>query len=124
MNRNFARVEDGRVVFDAPDSLKLRRLVEPEEEGGEPVERLFSFENPTAAQYREAGYLDVISSPEPEPGEGFHYVAGYEVQYDDTVSRDMIYQVWEREADPDPDEQEVSAEEALDIILGGGDHEA
>ena len=70
MNRNFARVEGGHVVFDAPDELKLRRTVEPEEEGGEPVERLFSFRNPTAAQYREAGYLDVITSPEPEPVEG------------------------------------------------------
>lgn len=118
MNRYFAKPVDGHIQF-APDVITLRRTVEPEEEGGEPIERLFSFKNPTAAQYREAGYLDVITSPEPEPVEGCHYVDGYEVQYDDTVDRYMIYQVWERVDDPDPDEQEISAEEALDIILGG-----
>ena len=123
MNRHFAKLVDGNIQF-APDVIMLRRTVEPEEEGGESIERLFSFQNPTAAQYREAGYLDVITNPEPEPVEGYHWVPDYTVQFDDTVGLDVICQIWEREADPDPDEQEVSAEEALDIILGGGDHDA
>lgn len=118
MNRNFARIEDGHVVFDAPDSLKLRRTVKPEEEGGEPVERLFSFSNPTAEQYAEAGYLPVVYTTMPEAPGGYHYE-------DDYVPSDgAIRQTWERVADPDPDEQEISAEEALEIILGGGNDEA
>jgi hypothetical protein len=114
MNKNFARVEGGHVVFDAPDSLKLRRTVEPEEEGGEPVERLFSFQNPTAEQYAEAGFLPVVAAPMPEAPEGYHYE-------DDYVPGDgAIRQTWELVEDPDPDEQEISAEEALEIITGGG----
>ena len=118
MNRNYARVDGGNVVFDAPDVVKLRRTVEPEEEGGEPIERLFSFTNPTAEQYAEAGYLPVVYSPLPEAPEGYHYEDGFE------PDEGAIRQVWQLVEDPDPDEQEISAEEALDIILGGDVYEA
>ena len=120
MNRNFARVVDGHIQF-APDELvDFPVELPPLDEGGEPRIVPCSVANPSPDKLREAGYLDVITSPEPEPVDGFHYVAGYEVQYDDTTGLDMLFQVWERVEDPDPDEQEISAEEALEIITGGG----
>jgi len=113
----YARLEHGTLI-SAPKEIKLRRLVIIDEETSETAERLFSFRNPTAEQYAEAGYLPVIESAPPEAPEGYHYEPDY------TEDGGEIVQVWELVEDPDPEEQEVSAEEALDIILGGGDNEA
>lgn len=120
MNRDFAKIVDGRVQF-APDVLEDFPVeFPPLEEGGEPRIVPCTVANPSPDKLRAAGYLDVVTSPRPVGGDGYHYVDGYEIQHDDTVGMDMLYQVWERVDDPDPDEQEISAEEALEIITGGG----
>ena len=124
MNKNFARVEGGRIVFAPAELVDFPVEFPPLEEGGEPRIVSCTVANPSPDKLRAAGYLDVITSPEPEPVEGYHWVSGYEIHNDDTTGLDMLFQVWERVEDPDPDEQEISAEEALEIILGGGDHEA
>ena len=125
MNRNFAKIVDGHIQF-APDELvDFPVELPPLDEGGEPRIVMCSVANPSPDKLRAAGYLDVITSPEPETVEGYHWVSGYEIHNDDTTGLDMLFQVWERVEDPPPsDEDEISAEEALDIILGGGDNEA
>ena len=86
----------------------------PAEEGGEPVTMLCTVTNPTPEQYAAAGWLPVAETQRPADGDGYHYEAGYE------LDGGQIVQVWERVDDPAPsDADEISAEEALDIIFGG-----
>lgn len=119
MNRDFAKIVDGRVQF-ADDYVKLYVTVTPPD--GEPYQQLMRFSNPTEAQYREAGYLPVVEAQRPADGDGYHYEEGYELGHDDTTDTDEIVQVWERVDDPPPDPNpEISAERALGIILTGRD---
>jgi len=68
--------------------------------------------NPTGAQLLAEGYLPVVETPMPET-DAQHYAEPHWVERDG-----QIVQVWEPvELPPEPDE--VSADEALDIILGG-----
>lgn len=68
--------------------------------------------NPTEEMLLDAGYLPVIESEPPEPTEGYYY----DPVYDEADGQ--IVQSWVAvELSPEPDE--VSPEEALDIILGG-----
>lgn len=68
--------------------------------------------NPTDAQYEAAGYLPVIYTPAPEAPEGYYAEPHWEEQSGEIV------QVWHIEELPP---EEPSAEEILDIILGGDD---
>ena len=125
MNKKFAKIEDGHVVFAPRKLIGVPMEFPPEEEGGEPVTMLCTVTNPTDAQYLAAGWLPVIETRRPADGDGYHYVESFELGNDDTTGVDELVQVWERVDDPPPsDEDEISAEEALEIILGGGDHEA
>lgn len=67
--------------------------------------------NPTDAMLAEAGYLPVIETEPPEPTEGYYYNPAYE------EANGQIVQSWVAVEIPTTDE--VSPEEALDIILGG-----
>ena len=93
---------------------------------GEPISGLYNVgydpnvePEPDVVEYLLAeGYLPVVTSPRPEDGEGYHYIAGYELDGDHFV------QVWERVDDPAPDPNpEISAERALNIILTGVDND-
>lgn len=119
MNRDFARIVEGRVQF-APDVLEDFPVeFPPSEEGGAPRIVSCTVANPAPDKLRAAGYLDVITSPEPEPVEGYHWVPEYTVQFDDTVGLDVICQIWEREADPNPEDRIVTPEEFIDIVFKG-----
>lgn len=68
--------------------------------------------NPTDQMLADAGYLPVIETDPPEAPEGHHYVSGWEQQ------GDQIVQIWTLEELP-PEPDELTPDEALDIILGG-----
>ena len=120
----YAKIENGRIV-QPPRILKnVERTFQPED--GEPISGLYNVgydpnvePEPDVVEYLLAeGYLPVVTSPRPEDGEGYHYIAGYELDGDHFV------QVWERVDDPAPDPNpEISAERALNIILTGVDND-
>ena len=120
----YAKNENGKIVFPPPKLLNVPRTFTLE--SGETISGSYDVgydpavePEPEVVVYLLAnGYLPVVEAERPEDGDGYYYVPGYE------LDGDHFAQVWERREMPDPDEQEVSAEEALDIILGGGDHEA
>lgn len=131
----YAKIVDGRVQF-APRKLEnVPRTFPPEEEDGEPISGLYTVnvnwytfdpaapENADIVAYLSAeGYLPVVESQRPEDGDGYYYIAGYELGHDDTTDTDEIVQVWERREYPAPDPNpEISAERALGIILTGRD---
>ena len=60
------------------------------------------------------GYLPVIETEPPEAPEGYYYVSGWEQQ------GDQIVQIWTLEELP-PEPDELTPDEALDIILGGAE---
>lgn len=68
--------------------------------------------NPTDEQYEAAGYLPVRYTDPPEVPEGYVPMSEWEEQSGEIV------QVWHIEELPP---EEPSAEEILDIILGGGE---
>lgn len=65
--------------------------------------------NPPVEMLEAHGYKPVIYTEAPEPPEGYYVVSGWE------ELEDGIYQVWYFEEKSD----EVDAEEALEILLGG-----
>lgn len=70
--------------------------------------------NPPGEVYIEAGYLPVVTTTPPETDER-HYAEPHWEERDG-----QIVQVWEAvELPPEPDD--ISPDEALDIILGGGE---
>lgn len=112
---NFGRIEEGRLVR-APKKL-TGVLVEIVNEDGETETVSCTVSNPTAKQYLDAGYLPVGESTAPEAPEGQHYEAG-----NWTEGNGQIVRTWVLVDDPDPEEEEISAEEALDIIFGGDEN--
>lgn len=66
--------------------------------------------NPTEEQYNAAGYKPVEFTEMPEAPEGYYYESGWEEQ------ETAIVQTWTLVELPP---EEMSAEEALEIILGG-----
>lgn len=68
--------------------------------------------NPTNAQYEAAGYLPVRYTDAPVAPDGYYPVSEWEEQSGEIV------QIWHIEELPP---EEPSAEEILDIILGGGE---
>ena len=102
-----AKLIDGDLVI-AP--RKINREID-----GEP----YVTYNPTDEILAELGWLPVIETDPPDdPPAGYHYEPTY------TEVDDEIVQGWELIEDPDPGEDEISAEEALQIILGGDPDEA
>lgn len=118
----YARIENGKIVFP-PRVLRGVERTFPAEDG-EPITGLYNVgydpniePEPEVVAYLTAnGYLPVVESQRPEDGDGFYYVAGYELGHDDTTDTDEIVQVWERrELEPEP----PSIEDGLRILLGG-----
>lgn len=115
MNRNFATIEDGRIRF-AP--TVLTGVEQTFEVDGERITDLYDIDHPSAAQYRAAGYLPVVSAEQPEAGDGYHYVEGFEPVYiGETL--DHFAQAWERVEDPNPEDRIVTPEEFIDIVFRG-----
>jgi hypothetical protein len=118
----YGKFENGKFVQPPRKLLNVPRTFEDED--GNPVTGLYNVgydpavepEPEVVAYLTENGYLPVVESQRPEDGDGYYYVAGYELVDDHFV------QVWERVDDPPPDPNpEISAERALGIILTGRD---
>ena len=101
-----AKIIDGEIVF-AP--RKIRREIDGEQ---------YTTYNPTDEMLAEQGWLNVVETETPEAPSGHHYEPTY------IEESSEIVQGWELVEDPDPGEDEISAEEALQIILGGDPDEA
>ena len=73
--------------------------------------------NPTDEQLAAQNWLPVVyTEPPDDPPEGSHYESSF------SEEEDQIIQEWtlvEDPPEPDPDEEEIDAAEALGIILGG-----
>ena len=69
---SYAKIDldTGRLI-PAPPSLQIEQTFPPEEEGGEEIVSLQKVGNPTEQQYRDAGYLPVVTTPRPEDGDGY-----------------------------------------------------
>lgn len=94
----YAKLIEGEIVF-APRKM-------PTEIGGEP----YVVFNPPAEMLIAAGYKPVTyTDPPDDPPEGYVYVPGWEEEEDEIV------QTWSLIV------ENIPAEEALDIIMGGGD---
>ena len=117
----FGKLIDGELIY-APKKL-LGVPVEIIGEDGKLVQMTATVSNPTAQQYLDAGYLPVYDDlPAESAGEGCHYephgwAEGVNQQGDPAILR-----VWAVVDDPDPEDAEISAEEALDIIFGGDEN--
>ena len=70
--------------------------------------------NPPTKMYLAQGWKPVALTPLPEAPAGWHYEVGWE------ETAEEILQTWTLVEDPD----EIDSEEALEILLGGGSHEA
>lgn len=70
--------------------------------------------NPTDAQLLAEGYLPVVETDPPEAPDGYYYSLGWEEQ------DGQIVRVWVLEEMP-PEPDELTPDEALDIILGGAE---
>lgn len=66
--------------------------------------------NPPGEVYEAEGYKIVTLTPMPEAPSGYYYAETW------TETEDAIVQSWELVEAPEP---ELSADEALDILLGG-----
>lgn len=102
---NYAKLFDGQIQF-APRKLEMEMTFEID---GETVTDLYTVYNPTAAQYASQGWLPVRYTEPGEAPEGYHYEPSY------TQGDGEIVQEWTLVEDTD----EISADEALEIIMGG-----
>ena len=68
--------------------------------------------NPPGEVYEAEGYKPVTYTPMPEAPSGYYYAETW------TETEDAIVQGWELVEAPEP---ELSADEALDILLGGAE---
>ena len=66
--------------------------------------------NPPGSVYEAEGYKAVTNTPMPAAPSGYYYAETW------TETEDFIVQGWELVEAPEP---ELSADEALDILLGG-----
>lgn len=106
---NYAKLIDGQLQY-APRKLEIEMTFEID---GEPVTDLYTVYNPTAEQYASHGWLPVRYTEPEEAPEGYHYEASY------TEDGGEIVQEWTLVEDEVSDE--ISADEALEIIMGGGE---
>lgn len=98
-----AKIIDG--VF-TPAPRKINRTIDGQE---------YTTYNPTDEMLAEQGWLPVRYTDQPEAPEGYHYE-------DSFVEDDgEIVQEWTLVEDPDPAEEEVSPDEAMDYLFGGAD---
>ena len=100
----YAKIIDG-VFTIAPK--KINRIIDGQE---------YTTFNPTGEILAEQGWLPVrYTDPPDDAPEGYHYE-------DSFVEGDgEIVQEWTLAEDPDPAEEEVSPNEAMDYLFGGVD---
>ena len=127
----FGYIDENGKLKDPPGMLPgVECTFPPEEEGGEPITGRYKCgydPNDTpphvVAYLLENGYLPVYETEPQEPaGEGKHYEKRGWAQGVNQQGDPAILRTWAIVDDPDPEEQEISAEEALDIIFGGDEN--
>lgn len=106
---NYAKLIDNEIQF-APRKLVMETTFEVD---GKSVTDLYAVYNPTAEQYASLGWLPVKETVPPEAEAGYHYEPSY------TQGDGEIVQEWTLVEDESSDE--ISADEALEIIMGGAD---
>ena len=122
----FGKLIDGK-LFNPPAMLDgVERTFPPEEEGGEPLTGLYRVgydpENTpdyVEAYLRENGYMPVyadVPTLETDPGKHWERTGWVTAEM---YGEESIVGLWAQVEDPDPEDEEISAEEALDIIFGG-----
>ena len=100
----YAKITEGQIQF-AP--RKLPRKIEID---GELVD--FITTNPTGEMLAEAGFLPIVWTEQPDDAPaGYCYEAGW------AEDDGQIVQTWTLVEDPNADE--ISAEEALELLTGG-----
>ena len=122
----FGKLENGRLIDPPPMLPDVPRTFDPEEEGGEPITGLYKvgYDPADTPDYveeylRENGYLPVYDDPPAEAAAaGKHWertgwVTGQ------PYGENAILGLWKQVEDPDPEDEEISAGEALEIIYGG-----
>ena len=99
-----AKIIDGAIVY-APK--KIKRIIDGVE---------YAVINPTDEMLADAGWLPVVYTDPPDDApEGWHYEDSF------AEGDGEIVQEWTLVEDPDPAEEEVSPDEAMDYLFGGGD---
>ena len=125
----FGKLENGKLK-DPPGMLPdVPRTFPPEEEGGEPISGLYqcgydpeNIPDYVEAYLRENGYMPVYADRPPvdaDPGKHWEQ-NGWVISR--PYGEDAIVAMWALVDDPDPEDAEISAEEALDIIFGGDEN--
>lgn len=100
----YAKITEGQIQF-APRQLPRKIEID-----GELVDVITT--NPTGEMLAAAGFLPVVRSDPPDDApEGYYYAAGW------AEDDGQIVQTWTLVEDPNADD--ISAEEALEILTGG-----
>ena len=125
----FGKLENGRLISPPSMLQNVPRTFPPEEEGGEPITGLYQVgydpeytPDYVEAYFRENGYMPVYADRPPvdaDPGKHWEQT-GWVISQ--PYGEDAIVAMWAQVEDPDPEEQEISADEALDIIFGGDEN--
>lgn len=106
----YAKLINGNLI-SAPRKLEIEMTFDID---GEPVTDIYTVYNPTAEQYASQGWLPVVENEMPDDApDGYHYEPTY------TEWSNEIHQGWELVEDPIDPDPEISADEALEIIMGG-----
>ena len=101
---NYARLIDGALIY-AP--RKIKQTIDGKE---------YTTYNPTGEMLAEQGWLPVVYTEPPDDApEGYHYEDSF------AETNDEIVQEWTLVEDPDPAEEEVSSDEAMEYLFGGED---
>lgn len=126
----YGKIIDG-VLHDPPGMLPdVPRTFPPAEEVGEPITGLYrvGYDPENTPDYVESylrleGWLPVYADPPAEAADtGKHWEQdGWVIGQ--PYGEDAILAAWVQVPDPDPEDEEISAEEALEIIYGGGDND-
>lgn len=107
----YAKLLNGQLLY-APRKLELELTVEAD---GESVTGLYTVYNPASEQYASQGWIPIRYTDPGDAPDGYHFEPTY-TEYM-TESGSEILQEWELVEDEVSDE--ISAEEALEIIMGG-----
>lgn len=118
----YAKIENGKIV-QPPSMLKDVERTFYDDDGKPFTGHYLVGYDPNVEPIPEVvtyllnlGYLPVTTSVKPEDGDGYHYIAGYELQHDDSVDEFYILQIWERVDDePEP----PTLEDDLYHVFGG-----
>lgn len=100
----YAKIIDG-VLTPAPK--KINRIIDGQE---------YTTFNPTGEMLAEQGWKPVVyTNPPDDAPDGWHYEDSF------ADGNGEIVQEWTLVENPDPAEEEVSPDEAMEYLFGGGD---